>query len=119
MPPNPPKPPRPQKAKTPVKAMTPRARLGRGGESLAATWLGAHGYRVIERNWRCPYGELDLIAQDDTGTLIGVEVKTRRGTAMGAPEEAITPVKRRRLLTTLQLYVQEWMERQGPATSEP
>ncbi len=115
----PPDKPIPASSKPAPKSMTPRTRLGRGGESLAANWLEAHGYRIIARNWHCHYGELDLVATDADGSLIGVEVKTRRGTAMGAPEEAITPAKRRRLLTTLQLFVQGWMERQGQGAQTP
>ncbi|HUY76017.1 MAG TPA: YraN family protein [Ktedonobacterales bacterium] len=94
-------------AKTPNP--TPRATLGAAGERLAASWLEDHGYRILARNWRCPYGELDLIAEQD-GALIAVEVKTRRGTVMGAPEEAVTPTKQRRLIASMQTYVQEWLE---------
>jgi putative endonuclease len=54
-----------------------------------ASWLEAHGLRVLARNWRCPYGEIDVIAED-AGELVFVEVKTRRGTALGAPEKVIT-----------------------------
>lgn len=87
---------------------TPRAGLGATGERLAGDWLTEHGYRILARNWRCPYGELDLIAEGE-GALIAVEVKTRRGTAMGTPEEAITPTKRRRLIASMQMYLQEWL----------
>jgi len=88
---------------------TPRATLGAAGERLAASWLEDHGYRILARNWRCPYGELDLIAERE-GALVAVEVKTRRGTTMGAPEEAVTPTKQRRLIASMQTYVQEWLE---------
>ncbi|MGZ3582012.1 MAG: YraN family protein [Ktedonobacterales bacterium] len=92
-----------------------RKRLGGGGERLAATWLEARGYRIIARNWRCPYGELDLVAENAaqatsasaTGELVFVEVKTRRGVAMGAPEEAITQAKRRHLIAAAQCYLAE------------
>jgi putative endonuclease len=85
---------------------TARKRLGDAGERLAAAWLEAHGYHVLARNWRCPYGELDLIAERD-GELVFVEVKTRRGERMGAPEEAITPTKRRRLIASTLSYLAE------------
>lgn len=81
-----------------------RARLGKGGESLAATWLESRGMRVLARNWRCPYGEIDLIAAEGD-ELVFVEVKTRRGQALGAPEEAITPAKRRHLIAAAQAYL--------------
>jgi putative endonuclease len=81
-----------------------RIGLGRGGESLAAAWLEARDMHVLARNWRCEYGEADLIAET-SGMLVFVEVKTRRGQRMGAPEEAITPIKRRRLVATAQAYL--------------
>jgi putative endonuclease len=83
-----------------------RGQTGRRGENIAASWLISQGYRVVERNWRRPCGELDLIAERD-GEVVAVEVKTRRGDAMGAPEEAITPAKRRKLIATLQTYLME------------
>ena len=81
-----------------------RVGLGRGGEHLAHTWLEAHGMRVLAHNWRCPYGEIDLVA-DDHGTLVFVEVKTRRGDRLGAPEEAITPAQRRHMVAAAQAYL--------------
>ncbi len=80
--------------------------LGRDGERLVASWLEAHGLRVLARNWRCPYGEIDVIAED-AGELVSVEVKTRRGTALGAPEAAITLRKRRHLIAAAQSYIAE------------
>lgn len=69
-----------------------RQKLGKWGESVAATFLEAHGYRIIGRNWRTTIGEIDIIAQLGE-QLAFVEVKTRRGRANGTPEEAITPRK--------------------------
>lgn len=83
-----------------------RKKLGNWGESLAATHLQAHGYTILTRNWRCPRGEIDLIAQTDQ-TLVFVEVKTRRGRAMGSPEEALTPHKVKKLLQLAQTYLYE------------
>lgn len=83
-----------------------RARLGRSGERLAAMWLESHGYRVTDQNWRCPYGELDVIAEEQ-GEIVFVEVKTRRGERMGAPEEAVTATKRRRLVASALAYLME------------
>ena len=79
-------------------------RLGRSGERFAAGWLEARGYRIVARNWRCPAGELDLVAERE-GELVFVEVKTRRGRAMGAPEEAITRAKRLHLVAAAQAYL--------------
>jgi putative endonuclease len=83
-----------------------RARLGASGERLAADLLARRGYRLVARNWRCPYGEIDLIAEDGA-ELVFVEVKARRGARMGSGEEAITPVKRRRLIAAAQTYLAE------------
>jgi putative endonuclease len=87
-------------------AATPRMRLGASGERLAANWLEARGYQIIVRNWRCAYGEADLIAAM-ADELIFVEVKTRRGEALGTPEEAVTAAKRRKLIATAQTYLME------------
>jgi putative endonuclease len=83
-----------------------RITLGSAGERLAAGWLEARGYRVLARNWRCAYGELDVIAEEQ-GELVFVEVKTRRGVAHGAPEEAITATKSAHLIAAAQTYLAE------------
>lgn len=70
--------------------------LGRYGEQLAEEYLRGQGLRVIERNWRCTDGELDLIAADGT-TIVFCEVKTRSSTSLGYPIEAITPAKAARI----------------------
>lgn len=89
-----------------------RGETGRRGENIAASWLTSRGYRIVERNWRRPCGELDLIAERG-GEVVAVEVKTRRGDAMGAPEEAITAAKRRKLVATIQTYLMERGEEQA------
>ncbi len=73
------------------------AALGRWGEDLAARHLTAAGMQVLDRNWRCARGELDLVARDRDGTIVFVEVKTRSGTGFGAPAEAVGRAKARRL----------------------
>ncbi len=73
------------------------AALGRWGEDLAARRLAAAGMQVLDRNWRCTQGELDLVARDVDGTVVFVEVKTRSGTGFGSPAEAVGRVKARRL----------------------
>lgn len=82
-----------------------RKALGRLGEELAARALAARGYRIRERNWRCPIGELDIVAEDGD-VLAFVEVKTRRGRKFGAPEEAVTLAKRAKLIELAATYVQ-------------
>lgn len=74
-----------------------RRRLGQWGEALAAERLAGLGYRILERNWRCALGEIDVVAQDGD-ILVFVEVKTRRSMNFGAPEESVTQAKGRRLL---------------------
>ncbi|HID52034.1 MAG TPA: YraN family protein [Anaerolineae bacterium] len=83
-----------------------RKQLGAWGEGVAATRLEAEGYRIVARNWRCRQGEIDLIARAGE-TLVFVEVKTRRGRSMGAPEEALTPQKSRKLIQLAQIYLAE------------
>jgi putative endonuclease len=70
--------------------------LGRAGEDVAAAYLRSQGMRVVGRNWRCPAGEIDLVAIDG-GWLVVCEVKTRRSLAAGEPVEAVTPDKVKRL----------------------
>jgi putative endonuclease len=70
--------------------------LGRQGEQLAAEFLTDAGLQLLERNWRCPDGEIDIVALDG-GTLVVCEVKTRSGVAYGTPLEAVTRQKSRRL----------------------
>ena len=73
-----------------------RAALGRRGEEAVARWYAAAGYQVLERNWRCREGELDLVVARGS-TVVFCEVKTRSGDAFGTPVEAVTVSKQRRL----------------------
>lgn len=86
--------------------MTARSKqLGAHGEQLAASYLEGAGYRILDRNWRCRHGELDIVAVGPDSTLVIVEVKTRSGHAFGHPLAAVTPQKvaRLRLLTGIWL----------------
>ena len=82
-----------------------RRRLGAFGERLATAHLEAKGYRIRARNYRCREGEIDIVAQDGE-TLVFVEVRTRRGDALGGPAESITATKEARLVTAATSYVQ-------------
>ena len=75
-----------------------RRALGAAGEEAVARWYVAAGYDVVDRNWRCREGELDLVLTRDR-VLVFCEVKTRRTTAFGVPAEAVTITKQRRLRT--------------------
>jgi len=70
--------------------------LGKKGEELAVQYLVAHGFQLIERNWRCAQGEIDVIVRQG-GSVVFVEVKTRSSTAYGHPFEAITVSKMARM----------------------
>jgi putative endonuclease len=96
--------------------LTPRE-LGRKGEEMAASYLERRGWRLLERNWRCPYGEADIVAQDsdddDNDTVVLVEVKTRlalgeRADAM--PELAVDAHKRFRYRRLALAYLMEHPE---------
>ena len=76
---------------------------GRVGEDIAAKYLTAHGYRVIARNFKARYGELDIVAIKDK-ILVFVEVKTRLDSTYGTPEEAVTPRKLREIIKTSQYF---------------
>ena len=82
------------------------------GERIAETWLTARGFRPIDRRYRRRTGEIDLIL-DDHGTVVFVEVKSRRRTTAGTPAEAVTARKTERLATTALHFLHErgWLER--------
>lgn len=110
-----PAPPQPQEAAgqaEPEAAPLSSYELGRKGERSAAEYLERHGWEVVERNWRCPYGEADLIVRDPVdpeGEVVLVEVKTRRvpeGSGV-FPEEAVDDEKRARYEALMQRYLQE------------
>ena len=81
-----------------------RQSLGKRGEAYAADYLTARRYAILERNWHCPRGELDLVTERD-GQVIFVEVRTRQTDRLGTPEESITPAKRAKLIAAAQTYL--------------
>jgi putative endonuclease len=76
--------------------MAAKDALGRRGEAIAARHLVDRGFAIVDRNWRCPQGEIDLVAQQGR-ELVFVEVKTRSSVAFGHPLDAVTPAKLARL----------------------
>jgi putative endonuclease len=86
--------------------------LGRRGEELAAGYLTSRGYRIVDRNWRCPQGEIDLVARHGRHTAF-IEVKTRSSVAYGHPFEAITPAKLGRLFRLARLWCRAHPGRHG------
>ena len=90
---------------TTQKTMT-RVQLGAMGEALAVDHLTRMGLRILHRNWRCRYGELDVIASDEaTRTVVFVEVKTRTGDGFGGLAYAVTERKVRRLRRLVGLWL--------------
>ncbi len=82
-----------------------RRDLGDFGERVAAAHLEAKGYRIRERNFRVREGEVDIIAERG-GTLVFVEVRTRRGESMGSAAESVTAAKADRIVAAAQSYLQ-------------
>ncbi|MFC6355251.1 YraN family protein [Luethyella okanaganae] len=83
--------------------MVDRNELGRRGETFAVEYLRAGGYRVIDRNWRCESGEIDIVAERNGETAF-VEVKTRSGLGYGHPFAAISPAKLERMRRLAMLW---------------
>jgi len=75
------------------------------GERLACDFLGKNGYNILETNYRCSEGEIDIIAEQEE-TLVFVEVRTKRSEQFGSPEESITPAKMERLRAVAAHYGQ-------------
>lgn len=94
---------------------TPRRQLGNRGEELAAQQLTAAGLKIVDRNWRCAVGELDLIAEEEALDFVKggvntwrvlVEVRTRRGDRYGTAQQSITPRKAAKLREVGATYIQ-------------
>jgi len=82
--------------------------LGDHGEQVAVDHLVASGLTILERNWRCELGEIDIVARDGD-TLVVCEVKTRAGVGFGSPLEAVTAAKAARL----RRLAARWIEANG------
>ena len=90
--------------------MTDRSkRFGAWGEDAAASYLTENGFRLLERNYRTKYGELDLIAEEGE-TLVFLEVKARHGLSYGSPKAAVDARKQEHLRQAALLYLQEHTE---------
>lgn len=87
--------------------MAAHNRLGLEGEQIAANYLLSKGYAIRHRNWRSGHKELDIVAEKDN-TLVIVEVKTRKDTAFGMPEEAVGNGKIRRIVSSADAYVRKY-----------
>lgn len=83
-----------------------RLALGQWGEEQAAQYLRRQGLKIVARNYRTPVGEIDIIACSKK-ELLFVEVKTRRGTGFGLPQEAVGVRKQRQIIRAAQWYLKE------------
>lgn len=84
--------------------------VGKFGEDLAAQYLADAGYEVIDRNWKCKLGELDIICKLKQGRekiLVFVEVKTKGGAGWGSPEEMVDKRKQQKLILVAQEYLRQ------------
>lgn len=81
--------------------------LGILGENLAVARLQECGYRIVARNFRCVFGEIDIIAEEGED-LVFVEVKARRGRGYGLPEEAVHKRKQQKLIQVAQYYLNRY-----------
>lgn len=88
--------------------LTDNQRIGRLGEQLAAAHLLRNGWHILDRNWRCRAGEIDILATE-RDQLVVCEVKTRMSDRAGAPVESVTPRKARRLRG----LAAEWLTQRG------
>ena len=93
--------------------MRTRREVGGRGEDLAAAWYVSNGYEVVDRNWRCRYGELDLVLRSGR-TVVFCEVKARSGVGYGTPAEAMTRDKKQRI----RFLAARWLEDAKPRPGE-
>lgn len=84
------------------------------GESLAVRFLRKNGYEILEQNYRCALGEIDIIARDQ-GVLSFVEVKARRSNRYGGPKRAVTPRKQRKISMVALQYLKKTEQMETPA----
>ena len=85
--------------------VTFKMRLGERGERMAGDHLLNRGYAILEKNYRCRYGEVDIVAQQGA-ELVFTEVRTRSSTAFGTAQESITSTKARHLIAASQHYLE-------------
>ncbi|MGI6129848.1 MAG: YraN family protein [bacterium] len=84
-----------------------KQKMGQLGEDFAVTYLKRLGYRILERNFRCRLGEIDIIAKKGK-ELVFVEVKTRSSCRFGHPQDAVTPAKQAKLRTVASFFLKRF-----------
>jgi putative endonuclease len=92
-----------------------RQRLGAGGEEIALAYLKKNRYTIVATNYRCRYGEIDIIARDRNRTLCFIEVKTRTSGSHGLPQEAVTPRKQGQISRAALEFIQRHRLENTPA----
>lgn len=88
--------------------------FGQNAELLAQKFLRKNGYRILEKNYRCSYGEIDIIAQH-RHQIVFIEVKARKTDRFGTPEMAVTPVKQKKISRVALSYLQKTHQLEVPA----
>ena len=83
-----------------------RTGLGATGEELAISYLKKLGYRIVERNFRCKLGEIDVVAYDGN-TLVFVEVRTKKSSHFGSPVSSVSYQKQRKLISLAKFYIKK------------
>ena len=91
-----------------------RIATGKRGEDLAAAYLSEEGYRILDRNYRCIVGEIDIVAEEGE-TLVFAEVKSRRSFAYGAPQLAVSREKQKKMSKVALHYLAEKHQRHRTA----
>lgn len=81
-----------------------RHRIGKFGEEVATRYLKQKDYEILERNFRCKQGEIDIIAKEDN-YLVFIEVKTRSNLCYGTPAESVNTIKRQHILKSAKVYL--------------
>ena len=84
--------------------MDERHKLGRQGEESAVNYLQKQGYEILQRNFKCKQGEIDIIAKDQK-EYVFIEVKTRKSLQYGTPKEAVTQNKKKHIWETSKYYI--------------
>ncbi len=91
--------------------------LGQRGETLGWKYLLDQGYRILEKNFRCPLGEIDVVAQKDK-RLVFIEIKTRSSNRFGSPQEAVTPAKQAKLVRLAEWYLRQTADKEARVSFE-
>ncbi|GAM11431.1 hypothetical protein OR1_03747 [Geobacter sp. OR-1] len=92
----------------------PNQRVGSQGEDLATAFLEWQGYVILERNYRCKGGEVDIVAKEGK-TVVFVEVKTRRTASYGVPQLSVTPFKQRQIMKASLTWLASHRQLEAPA----